>query len=434
MTSRLIRPAAIALAVLAAAAGVAFATQGGARSAPPPVHLLSASAQHRPSTPAGDRGPAGRRGPHGPDGLRGATGPAGPAGPIGPTGPAGPAGVAGPAGPVGSTGATGAAGAAGVAGPAGTAGATGPAGPKGDTGSNGTQGLAGAQGLAGPQGPAGARGADGSPGPAGPAGPAGIRGETGPAGSAGPAGPAGPAGGTGPTGATGPTGPAGARGEAGPKGDTGAAGPVVASLEQLAGISCQGGGTVRLDYDASGEAALTCVAGATGGGSAGTPAVRINEVQTGTSTSGSDEFVELVNAGSASTDVGGWKVVYRSAAGTSDTTLGTIPSGTTLAPGAFYLLGGSAYDGAGTVDQSFSAGLAAAGGAVGLRDASGALVDAAGWGTATNALVEGSPAVAPPATAAPGSSIERLPDGHDTNVNSADFTVTSSATPRASNR
>ncbi len=162
--------------------------------------------------------------------------------------------------------------------------------------------------------------------------------------------------------------------------------------------------------------------------------MRINEVQTGTSASGSDEFVELVNAGTASADIGGWKVVYRSAAGTSDTGLGTIPAGTVLAPGGFYLLGGSAYDGAAAADQSFSAGLAATGGAVGLRDPSGALVDGAGWGTATNALVEGAPAAAPPATAAPGSSIERLPDGHDTNVNSADFTITSAATPRAPNR
>jgi hypothetical protein len=49
-------------------------------------------------------------------------------------------------------------------------------------------------------------------------------------------------------------------------------------------------------------------------------------------------------------------------------------------------------------------------------------------------LVEGAPAAAPPATAAPGSSIVRLPDGHDTNANASDFTVTSTATPRAANK
>ena len=61
------------------------------------------------------------------------------------------------------------------------------------------------------------------------------------------------------------------------------------------------------------------------------------------------------------------------------------------------------------------------------------LVDGAGWGTATNALVEGAAAAAPPATAAPGSSLVRLPDGHDTNSNSADFTVPGAATPKAAN-
>jgi hypothetical protein len=157
-------------------------------------------------------------------------------------------------------------------------------------------------------------------------------------------------------------------------------------------------------------------------------------VQTGTAGSAADEFVELSNTGTAAVDIGGWKIVYRSAAGTSDTTLATIPTGTTLAAGGFYLLGGSAYAGAATPDQSFSAGLAATGGAVGVRDTSGTLIDGVGWGTAANALVEGAPAAAPPATAAPGSSIVRLPDGHDTNANAADFTVTSTATPRGTNR
>jgi hypothetical protein len=190
---------------------------------------------------------------------------------------------------------------------------------------------------------------------------------------------------------------------------------------------------LKIDYGAGGGVTLTCVTSG-GGSDGGGTSIRVNEVQTGTSSSVSDEFVELFNAGAASADIGGWKVVYRSAAGTSDTTVATIPSGTTLAAGAFYLLGGSSYAGSATPDQAFSAGLASTGGAIGLRDSSGTLVDAASWGTATNALVEGSPAPAPPATAAPGSSIARIPDGHDTNVNSADFSVTATATPKAADR
>jgi hypothetical protein len=156
----------------------------------------------------------------------------------------------------------------------------------------------------------------------------------------------------------------------------------------------------------------------------------VNEVVTGTSTSAADEFVEIFNAGSSPLSIGGWKLVYRSAAGTSDVSLATIPDGTTIAPGAFYLFGGSAYSGTVAADQSFSTSLAGTGGGVGVRDGSGALVDSVGYGTATNALVEGTAVAAPPA----GSAAARIPDGTDTNNNAADFTVTATPTPKASNK
>jgi len=76
---------------------------------------------------------------------------------------------------------------------------------------------------------------------------------------------------------------------------------------------------------------------------------------------------------------------------------------------------------------------AATAGGLGLRDASGTLVDSVGYGTATNAFVEGSAAPAPPAAAAPGKSAGRKPDGHDTDDNAADFSVLTSPTPGASN-
>jgi len=220
----------------------------------------------------------------------------------------------------------------------------------------------------------------------------------------------------------------------GPQGPNGDPGAGIASFDDLAGLACTAGGhagKLEIAYDAAGHATLTC--GVTTGGGGGTPTVRINEVQTGTAGSAADEFVELVNAGTTAADVSGWKIVYRSAAGTTDTTLATIPDGTTIAPGGFYLLGGSAYAGAGVANQSFGSAIAATGGGVGVRDSTGALVDGVGWGTATNALVEGTAAAAATATAPPGSSIVRKPDGHDTNDNAADFTVSDTATPGASN-
>jgi hypothetical protein len=259
----------------------------------------------------------------------------------------------------------------------------------------------------------GPQGAAGPIGPAGPAGPGGAVGRAGPAGDAGP---------------RGPQGPVGADGPRGPKGDPGT---TFASLDALAGLPCDTGGRggrVAISYDADGHADFTCTKQTV------VAAVRVNELSTGTAGAATDEFVELVNAGDAPADVGGFRVVYRSASGTADVALATIPAGTTLAPGAFYLLGGSGYKGAAPANQTFAQALAATGGGVGVRDGSGVLLDSIGYGSAANALVEGHPAPAPPATATPGSSDVRLPDGHDTDDNSVDFTVSATATPGAPNR
>jgi hypothetical protein len=110
-----------------------------------------------------------------------------------------------------------------------------------------------------------------------------------------------------------------------------------------------------------------------------------------------------------------------------------VPDGTTLAPGAFYLFGGAGYAGAQPANQSFAPSLASSGGGVGVRNAEGNLVDAVGWGTATNAFVEGTVAPAPPTAPAPGKSDGRHPDGHDTNDNGADFTVVETPSPGGGN-
>jgi hypothetical protein len=258
-------------------------------------------------------------------------------------------------------------------------------------------------------------------------GPQGDPGLPGPEGPQGPTGPAGADGGPGANGAAGPPGPQGERGPQGPKGDPGTS---IDALERLNGVACRAGGrngTVALTYDASAHAVFTCTATLTDA------TVRVNEFSTGTSASATDEFVELVNAGTSQTDLSGFKLAYRSGAGTSDVSLATIPDGTTLAPGAFYLFGGSGYAGAQKADQAFSAALAASAGGIGLRDEGGKLVDSVGYGTATNAFVETRPAPAPPSTAGPGSSDIRLPDGADTDDNGADFAITAAPTPGAPN-
>ena len=267
-----------------------------------------------------------------------------------------------------------------------------------------------------------------SHGPAGPAGPTGPAGDRGPTGVEGSQGPQGLPGLQGTRGAT------GAAGAAGPTGPAGPAGPKIGSLDELSGTTCHapaGTGTLTVAYGADGTAAIACKTGGGGGGGSGT--VRINEFMTGTSTAASYEFVEIVNAGTTAVDLSGYKLVYRSAAGASDISLDTLPSGATLAAGAFYLFGGSGYTGAPAADQSFGTALASTGGGLALRDASGTIVDSVGYGTATNAFVRGTAAPAPPSVAAPGNSDVRLPDGHETGDNSADFSVSATPTPRAAN-
>lgn len=251
----------------------------------------------------------------------------------------------------------------------------------------------------------------------------------GPAGPPGPEGPAGPPGPAGEQGRQGEIGPAGPTGPAGPQGPPG---PPLESIEELNGSAChapRGLGTLSISYAEDGTAMIVCVVGG-GGGAAD---LRLNEFMTGISGAAANEFVELYNGGDSAADLSGYKLVYRSAAGTSDVSLATIPDGTTLAPGAFYLFGGRDYAGPPPADQTFSAGLSSTGGGLALRQPDGTIVDSLGYGDATNAFVRGHPAPAPPTEPSPGNSDVRLPDGHNTDENSVDFTVTTTPSPRASN-
>jgi len=207
----------------------------------------------------------------------------------------------------------------------------------------------------------------------------------------------------------------------------GAAGISVSSLvsiDDLNGLACTSGadvGTVVVSTAAAGEVTFKCKF--TGSG----PVLRINEVMTASPISAASEFVELVNVGGARADLGGFRLVYRSATGTAEETLAAVPTGAFLDPGARYVFGGTTFWG--TSNQTYNSGLASAAGGVGLRNASGQLVDSLGYGSATNIFVEGAPAGSP----APGASLSRLPDGGDTNYNAADFTPISPPTPGALN-
>ncbi|MEO5884818.1 MAG: lamin tail domain-containing protein, partial [Candidatus Limnocylindrales bacterium] len=154
-----------------------------------------------------------------------------------------------------------------------------------------------------------------------------------------------------------------------------------------------------------------------------TSSLVISELLTG-GASASDEFVEIANQGPAPVDLIGLEVVYATSSGSTVTRKATWPASQMLAPGQRTLVANASGIFALGADVVYASGFAATGGAVALRVVGGSVLDAVGWGDASNAFVEGSAAAAAPAR----SSLERLPgglDGNDvdTNDNRTDWFV-----------
>ena len=157
----------------------------------------------------------------------------------------------------------------------------------------------------------------------------------------------------------------------------------------------------------------------------------VSEVQTG-GASASDEFAEITNVGATAVDLAGLEIVYVTSTGSTVTRKATWPTSLLLHPGRHLFIANSSGSYAGLADATYSGGFAAAGGAIVLQFVGGAPIDAVGWGDATSAFVEGSPAPAPSV----GSSIERRPGGldgntTDTNANALDWFIQGSSNPQS---
>jgi predicted extracellular nuclease len=155
-----------------------------------------------------------------------------------------------------------------------------------------------------------------------------------------------------------------------------------------------------------------------------------------------DEFVELHNVSGSAVDLNGYRLVYRSATGTSDVAVVNWTSSTVVPAGGFYLIAAAVtgsptpagYDDPVTANITFNHSgtgqFAAAGGGFALRNGAvntGTIVDSAGYGTATNVFVESAVTTVPAANA---SRIRSSNSCTDTDNNSSDFTSASPATPR----
>jgi hypothetical protein len=161
--------------------------------------------------------------------------------------------------------------------------------------------------------------------------------------------------------------------------------------------------------------------------------VVVNEVQTRGAGGTADEFVELYNTEAYNIDLNGWQLLYRNAADNSGGASLVYYTFTNLLIGAnsYALLAGGGFTGTATVDGLLAGGLSSAGGAVGLADITGTLVDSVSWQTltASNLFTESSAAANPPS----GQSIGRSPNGSDTGDNASDFKISPATSPRAAN-
>lgn len=152
-------------------------------------------------------------------------------------------------------------------------------------------------------------------------------------------------------------------------------------------------------------------------------------------TAADDEFVEIHNVSNANIDLNGYRVVYRSSSGTNDVQVTTWTTSTIIPAGGYYLIGHTpAYNGPTPADRAFDASVAFSGtsGGIAIRNGAantGTIVDSVGFGGATNIFVEGATTTAPAAS----SSKARKTNGcQDTDNNSNDFELLTTAAPRNS--
>lgn len=158
--------------------------------------------------------------------------------------------------------------------------------------------------------------------------------------------------------------------------------------------------------------------------------ILISELQTGTTASASQEFVELYNPTDQDVNLNSWTVEYKPASSGSWAKRATLAG--IIKSHGFYLIAPKTY--LPQADNDFSSGLSGTGGHVRLLDDSKTVMDLVGWSETANAA-ETAPAPAPPA----GQSIERLAgrlieDGGnavDTDDNSKDFVIRTTPQPQS---
>lgn len=161
-----------------------------------------------------------------------------------------------------------------------------------------------------------------------------------------------------------------------------------------------------------------------------------------------DEIVEIHNTSSRTAEVGGAQIFYTSASGGTRSGRATIPAGTRIAPGGFYLFAGMTYAGSPAADATpWTMGASDTGGSWSLEHG-GIVLDRVCWAGAAASICEGTAlATAPPpagsyerkanasstaASMGAGGADERAGNDHDTGNNAMDFVLRPTREPQSS--
>lgn len=171
------------------------------------------------------------------------------------------------------------------------------------------------------------------------------------------------------------------------------------------------------------------------------PHLVISQFQTGRqSPNFNDEFVEIHNTSSSPVDLNGYRLVYRSASGSTDVgPFATWSTSTIVPPGGFYLVAAlpPSYDGPVVPDLTYdpsacSCSMSGTAGGLALRNGpvnTGTIIDSVGWGSVTNGFAEGTSTTAHPIDANDNAKARKTNGCTDTDNNANDFDTVAS-TPR----
>ncbi|MFZ5391498.1 MAG: lamin tail domain-containing protein [Patescibacteria group bacterium] len=157
----------------------------------------------------------------------------------------------------------------------------------------------------------------------------------------------------------------------------------------------------------------------------------INQVQTtGGEGKTTNDFIELFNPTDQDIDLQGYRLVKRTASGTSDTTIKSWTESTIIKSGGFYLWAHSNFTDISTVADITTSQTISDNNGIALRQGAndtGQIIDSLAWGTTNNGLAETAPFAENPAA---NQSLLRkqtsVGNRQDTNNNSSDFSLTNS--------